>query len=210
MRPRVSPASALDREMKNQGGTQSMTRYYDLLDDTRLPGRWQLGVPLDVEGNEVDPWQFKKGKVLELGCAPRFTLDLPGHPLEFSLAAFSIPVIHDRFVRLLEQLSVDGVQLIPAQIDGHPGPWYILNALRIIRCIDDARCEQVQYWKPEDNRPDKLGEYRAVHGMRIDPERVGDTRIFRPLGWRVALIVAEDIKQAIESENLSGARFVEV
>lgn len=93
------------------------------------------------------------------------------------MAAFSIPVVHDRFVRLLKQLHVDGVQFIPAQIDGHPGPWYILNALRIIRCIDDARCEQVQYWKPEDNRPDKLGEYRAVHGMRIDASGVGDARL---------------------------------
>jgi hypothetical protein len=186
-----------------------MTKYYDLLDDTRLPGRWQLGAPLDVEGNEIDPWQFKKGRVLELGYVPRFTLDLPGHPLDFSLAAFSIPVVHDRFVRVLKQLNVDGVQLIPAQVDGHPGPWYILNALRIIRCIDDARCEQVQYWEPEDNRPDKLGEYRAVHGMRIDPGRVADTRIFRPWGWRVALIVAEDIKQAIEAAGLTGTRLVE-
>jgi hypothetical protein len=195
--------------MKNQGETQSMTQYYDLLDDTQLPGRWQLGAPLDAEGNEIDPWQFKKGRVLELGCVPRFTLDLPGHSLDFSLAAFSIPVVHDRLVRLSKQLHVDGVQFLPAQVDGHPGPWYILNALRIIRCIDDARSEQVQYWKPEDNRPDKLGEYRAVHGMRIDPANVGDARIFRPWGWRVALIVAEDIKQAIEAAGLSGTRFVE-
>jgi hypothetical protein len=187
-----------------------MIKYYDLLDDTQLPGRWQLGAPLDAEENEIDPWQFKKGRVLELGCVPRFTLDLPGYPLDFSLAAFSIPIVHSRLVSLFESLRVDGVQFIPAQIDGHPGPWYILNSLRIIRCIDDARCEQVQYWKPEDNRPDKLGEYRAVHGMRIDPASVGDARLFRPWGWRVALIVAEDIKQAIESNGLTGPRFVEV
>jgi hypothetical protein len=196
--------------MKTPGETQSMPKYYDLLDDTQLPGRWQLGTPLDAEGSEIDPWQFKKGRVLELGCVPRFTLDLPGHPLDFSLAAFSIPVVHDRFVRMLEPLHVDGVQFIPAQVDGHPGPWYILNSLQIIRCIDDARCEEVQYWKPEDDRPDKLGEYRAVHGLRIDPASVGDAQIFRPWGWRVALIVAEEIKQAFEAEGLSGARFVEV
>jgi hypothetical protein len=187
-----------------------MTRYYDLLDDTRLPGRWQLGAPLDVGGNEIDPWQFKKGHVLELGCVPRFTLDLPGHPLDFSWAAFSIPVVSGRFVRLFEHLRVDGVQFIQAQVDDQPEPWYILNALRSIRCIDDARCEQVQYWKPGDNRPDKRGEYRAVCGLRIDPMKAGDARIFRPWGWRVALIVAEDIKQALEDANLSGARFVEV
>ena len=187
-----------------------MPRYYDLLDNTRLPARWQLASPLDARGDELDPWQFKKGAVLEPGCVPRFPLDIPGEPLDFSWAAFSIPVVHERFVRLFERLRVEGVQFIPAHVEGHPGPWYILNALRIVRCIDDARSEQVQYWKPEDHRPDKLGEYRAVYGMRIDPTKVGDARIFRPWGWRVALIVSEELKQAIESEGLSGARFVEV
>lgn len=194
--------------MKGPSETQRMPKYYDLLDDTRLPGRWQLGAPLDAKGEEIDPWQFKKGIILELGCIPRFTLDLPGHPLDFSWAAFSIPVVHERFVKLFEQLHVDGVQFIPAHVDGQPGTWYVLNALRIIRCIDDARCEQVQYWKPEDNRPDKLGEYRAVYGMRIDSSKAGNTRIFRPWGWRVALIVAEDIKRAIEGAGLTGTRFI--
>ncbi len=187
-----------------------MPRYYELLDDTRIPGRWQLASPLDEQGNEIDPWQFKKGQVLELGCEPRFPLDLSGSPLDFSWAAFSIPVVHARFVELFERMRVDGAQFIPAQVEGHPAPWFILNALQIIRCIDDARSEEVQYWKPEDNRPDKLGQYRAVHGLRIDPTKVGDARIFRTWGWRVALIISEDLKVAMETEGLSGTRFIEV
>ncbi len=186
-----------------------MPRYYQLLDDMRLPGRWLLGSPLDERKHEIDPWQFKDGTILEVGCVPRFPLDVPGTPLDFSWAALSIPVVHERFARLFERLHVDGVQFIPAQTEEHPGPWYILNALHILRCIDDARSGEVQYWKPEDNRPDKLGEYRAVHGLRIDPTKVGDARIFRPWGWRVALIISEDIKQAIESVGLTGTRFVE-
>lgn len=187
-----------------------MPQYYQLLDDMRLPGRWLLGSPLDERKNEIDPWQFKDGALLELECVPWFPLDVPGSPLDFSWAAFSIPVVHERFAKLFERLHVDGAQFIPVQVEDHPGNWYILNALRTIHCIDDARCGEVQYWKPEDNRPDKLGEYRAVYAMRIDSTKVGDVRIFRPWGWRVALIVAEDIKQAIEAEGLSGARFVEV
>jgi hypothetical protein len=158
---------------------KSMPRYHDLLDDTRLPGRWQLGSPLDEQGNEIDPWQFKKGQVLELGCVPRFPLDISGNPLDFSWAAFSIPVVHVRFVELFERVRIDGVQFIPAEVEGRPEPWYILNALQIIRCIDDVRSEAVQYWKPEDNRPDKLGQYRAVSRriswwpwrQRVSPER---------------------------------------
>jgi hypothetical protein len=187
-----------------------MPKYYELLDDRHAPGRWHLGPPLDESGEEIDPWQFKDGTFLELGCIPRFPLDAPGRPLDFCWAAFSIPVVHDRFAKLFEQLHVEGVQFIPVQVEDHIGPWYILNALQVIRCIDDARSGQVQYWKSEDSRPDKIGEYRAIHRMRIDPAKVGHTRIFRPWGWHVALIISEDLKQAIEAEGFSGTRFIEV
>jgi hypothetical protein len=187
-----------------------MARYFDLMDARNHPGRWHLGSPVDEQGQEIDPWQFKHGKWLELNCVPRFPLDISGSPLDFCWAAFTIPVVHGRFVQLFERLHVKDVQFIPIQVEGHVGPWFILNALRIIRCIDDARCEEVRYWKPEDNRPDKLGQYRVVAGLRIDPSKVGDARIFRPWGWRVVLIISEDLKQALEEEGITGTRFVEV
>jgi hypothetical protein len=46
--------------------------------------------------------------------------------------------------------------------------------------------------------------------MRIDPSKVGDAKVFRTWGWTVALIVSEDIKQALEAESITGTRFVEV
>jgi hypothetical protein len=180
------------------------------MDDRRSHTRWHLGAPVDEQGQEVDPWQFKKGNVIEFGFVPRFPLDIPGDPLECCWAAFSIPVVHVRVVQLFERLGVRDVQFIPAQVEEHPGPYFILNALRIIRCIDDARCEEVRYWKPEDNRPDKLGQYRVVAGMRINPKQVGDAHVFRPWGWRVALIVSEHLKEGMEEEGITGTRFVEV
>ncbi|KFA91275.1 imm11 family protein [Archangium violaceum] len=187
-----------------------MTRYFDLMDDRQSLSRWHLGTPVDEQGQEVDPWQFKDGRWLELGCVPRFPLDVRGDPLDCCWAAFSIPVVHGRVVQLFERLGIRDVQFIPAQVEGHEGPYFILNALRIIRCIDDARSRRVEYWTPADDRPDKLGQYRVVSGMRIDPSKVGDARVFRPWGWRVALIISEDLKQAMEAEGITGTRFVEV
>lgn len=89
-------------------------RYYELLDDRRSQGRWHLGPPLDTSSAEIDPWQFKDGRILMLGCVPRFPLDIPGHSLDFCWAAFSIPVVHSRFVELFDRLRVAGVQFIPA------------------------------------------------------------------------------------------------
>ena len=190
-------------------GTKRMGRYFELFDNMRIPGRWLLGSPVDEQGQEIDPWQFKKGKVLELGCVPRFPLQIPGAPLEYSWAAFSIPVVHGRVVQLFERLGIEEVQFIPVRVKGQAEPCFILNALRIIRCVDDARCRRVEYWAPEDEQPEKLGEYRVVSGLRIDPKKVGDARIFRPWGWTVALVVSEDLKQALEQEGITGTRFVE-
>jgi len=187
-----------------------MARYFDLMDARSHPGRWHLGCPVDEHGRELEPWQFKKGNWLEPGPVPRFPLDIPGESLDFCWAAFSIPVVHSRFAELFMRLRVQDVQFIPAQVDGHTGPWFILNALRVIRCIDDARCEEVRRWLPEDGRPDKTGEYRVVAGLRIDPGKVGDARIFRTWGWRGVLVVAEDLKLALEEARMTGMRFVEV
>lgn len=190
--------------MKNMG------RFFVLRDDRSPRPRWHLGLIQGEQGQKIDPWQFEDGTWLELGCVPRFPLKHPGPPLEFTWAALSIPVVHGRFVQVFERLGLlQEVQFIPAQVEGHPGPYFILNALSVIRCIDDARCEGVLYWKPEDNRPDKQGEYRAVYGLKVDPSKVGGARVFRPWGWRVVLLVSEDVKQALEDAGITGARFTE-
>lgn len=187
-----------------------MPRYFELKDDRRSVTRWHLGGPVDEDGQEIDPWQFRQGRRVILEGVPRFPVQVPGNALDFCWAAFAIPVVHERVVQLFERLGVQDVQFIPAKVAGHGGTHFILNALRVIRCIDDERSEEVQYWKPEDAEPEKTGEYRSIIGLRIHPAMVGDARIFRPWGWRIALIVSEDIHQSIEAEGISGVRFIEV
>lgn len=186
-------------------------KYFDLTDDMRLRGRWHLRSPINVLGHEVDPWQFRKGQYLEISDKVVFPVDPAGIALDFTLASFLIPVVHERVVTLFKHLGVDeDVQFIPSHIQGQARGYFILNALQIIRCIDDARCEEVDYWLPEDERPDKVGQYRNVVGMKIDPEKVGGVNIFRPWGWRVALVVSERVKLAMEREGITGPKFTEV
>jgi hypothetical protein len=63
---------------------------------------------------------------------------------------------------------------VPAQVEGRTEPYFILNVLHVIRCIDDARCETVQYWTPEDGEPELVGKYMNVRGLKVDPARMGD------------------------------------
>ena len=189
-------------------------RYFDLYDNVYIPGRWHLRMPLyEEEGREelFNAWRFKEGQLLSIDKPIRISMKPAGIPLEFS-HALGVPIVHRRVVSLFERLGLQKeVQFIPVEVEGQTEPWFILNALQIIRCIDDARCEEVLHWLPEDNRPDKApGEYRNVSGLKVDPEKIGEAHIFRPWGWKVILIVSEHVKRAMEEEGITGTKFIEV
>ena len=187
-----------------------MPRYYELQDDMRIANRWHLRSPVDERGQDINPWQFDEGGRLEPQGIIRFPVKPDGVTLDFTLGSFSIPVVHERVVQIFERLGLQEVQFLPVQVEGHPGPYFILNALRILRCIDDARCEEVRHWKPEHGEPEKVGQYRSVAGLRIDPTKAEGARVFRPWGWSIALLVSEDVKDALEREHITGTRFTEV
>jgi hypothetical protein len=77
------------------------------------------------------------------------------------------------------------------------GGYEILNAVCSEACLDESGSE-VMKWKPEDGRPDKIGEYRMVTNLTIHPNHTNSRHIFRIRGWEIALIVSEDLKKAIE------------
>ncbi|WP_052518566.1 imm11 family protein [Archangium violaceum] len=162
------------------------------------------------EDDFFDVWQFKEGRALNIERPVRLSVKPSGGALDFS-HAMGIPIVHRRVVSLFERLGLQReVQFIPAQVEGQTEPWFILNALQVIRCIDDARSEEVFYWQPEDNRPEKLGGYKNVRGLRVDPEKIGGAHILRPWGWKVVLIVSEYVKTAMEAEGITGIKFIEV
>ncbi|ADO75997.1 conserved uncharacterized protein [Stigmatella aurantiaca DW4/3-1] len=79
-----------------------------------------------------------------------------------------------------------------------------------IPCIDDAACEEARLWTPEDGRPDRVGQYHAVSGLRIDASKVGDAHVFRRWGYHPPIIMDGEIKEALERTGIVGGRFDEV
>ncbi|RKH56773.1 hypothetical protein [Corallococcus llansteffanensis] len=186
-------------------------RYFDLSADMTLPGRWSLGIPTDQQGREVDdPWAFKKGQPIPNPGRLRVPIDVPGTAFDFTLAGLATPIVHVRVASLLTELATDDVQIFPVDIAGQPDQFCILVATKLIRCINDAACKEVELWRPEDGRPEKAGQYRDVYGMRIDAAKVGEANVFRTWGWSVALIVSEEIKSALARIGATGMRFNEV
>ncbi|MCY1076803.1 imm11 family protein [Archangium lansingense] len=186
-------------------------RYFELIDDMSSPERWLLRDPLDEQGKEVRTRQFMSGEPTRYDSRLRVPVYHPGTSLDFTrVDTGAIPVVTEKVVRVLTELAPGDVQLFPVEVESRPEPYFLVNVTRLIKCIDDAACEEVLYWQPEDGRPDKVGQYRDVYGMRIDPSKVADARVFRPWGWRVALIVANDVKEALERTGATGLDFREV
>ncbi|HYO56392.1 imm11 family protein [Archangium sp.] len=182
-----------------------------MTDNVHVAGRWYLEDPLDDQGREIFPWQFLQGKILRWEKPLVLPLYRRGRALDFSQTGFNFVAVNGRFVSVCKRLGIQNeVQFIPARVEEHPEPYFVLNTLRIIRCIDEARCEEVSFYEPEDGEPERVGHYRNVSGLKVDPDKIGDANIFRPWGWKVALIVSERVKLAIEEEGLIGPRFMEV
>jgi hypothetical protein len=171
-----------------------------------------LGAPTDQHGREIDdPWQFADGRPVHVEGRLKIPVKRPGTSLDFSLAGIgATPIVHARVASLLAELAPGDVQFLPVEIDSQSEPYCILVATRLIRCIDDTASEEVEYWTPEDGQPEKVGEYRNVAGMRIDPTQVGGARLFRTWGWPIALVVSEELKVAMERAGITGTRFKSV
>lgn len=185
-------------------------RYFELFDDMRILDRWELDNPLDKDGQEIWHGQFSQGIPIEIRTPASVPLYRPGRALDFTTTALGIPVVHAKVKEVFERLRIqEQVQFFPTTIEGQPGSYFLVNVLRVIRCIDDARCEAVFHYTEEDEEPERVGEYRNVRGLRIEPSQVGDRDIFRPWGWQLAIIVSERVKEALEV-GTSGARFTEV
>lgn len=186
-----------------------MRTFYEVMTDVYIPGRWYLGNPSDVHGNIIYKWTFADGKYHHVDERIIIPLEQPGRPLDFDDCGVGAVVLHARVVKLLQELEVPDLQFIPVTVAGQPDEYSIMNVTRLIPCVDEARCSRVERWKPEDGRPDRVGEYHVIEDLRIDLTKVGDARIFRPWGWPV-LIVSNDIKEAFEHAQLLGPKYIPV
>ncbi|MCY1029841.1 hypothetical protein OV207_00090 [Corallococcus sp. BB11-1] len=184
-------------------------RFFRLAIDVYVKGRWYLGEPTTLDGAELeDVWVFGYGHPMEFNERLRISLDRPGRPLDFDTAGVGqAPVVNARVADVFRALAPHDVQLFPAEVEGQAEPYWLMNVVRTVRCIDDKASAEVQFYTPEDGRPDRVGEYRSVIGLRIDTSKVGDARVFRLWGWHPPIIVDEEIKSALERVGIVGGEF---
>ncbi|MCP3137273.1 imm11 family protein [Pyxidicoccus xibeiensis] len=185
-------------------------RFFELFDDVSFPGRWELDGPVDDKGQEPDDvWQFTAGRPVSNPGRLRMVYDIPGAPLDYAHGGVNVPVVHARVAKVFSELAPQDVQLIPVEIEGETDPYFILVVTRLVRCIDEV-ASRARLWTPEDGLPEKVGQYKSIENLHLDKTQIGDVRVFRPEGWRVDIIVSEEIKDALERIQATGVTFTEV
>lgn len=183
-----------------------MIRYFQLRDDLTIRGRWHLSdvrlpagtePPLDTCKPIIDPEPL-------VG-----TVSHMGRVLEFTITSFNVPIATSGLAYAVSSVARSDVQCLPIHVADQPG-LFALNALRTIRCVNEERSEFIK-WTKQDHRADLAGQYRQVTNLVLTAGAIpADAHFFRIEGWRVALIVSEATKEAMQRVGCLGAEFIEL
>src|SRR5215211_2754322 len=181
--------------------------YYRLVSDLKAQGRWFLGQPEHRSGVEVNPGIFTRGVPVEIAKPLYVPIKHPGRPLDFTFAAFEIPVVTPGLAATIAAMSPQAVQRIPVRVEAQNQEYEILNVTTTVACLDERK-SYVERWTERDGWSDKVGQYKLILDLTVDPERARPHHIFRLGGWRVSLIVSHDLKDILEREAATGVAFI--
>jgi hypothetical protein len=184
-------------------------RFYQLSDEVeKAPNRWHIAEIVADGGTEPDFWSHSR----YAGALLTAIIGREGRQLEFSLTSFGAnPVAARNLAAAIETVAGADVQRIPLIVPGYAG-FEVINTLRLVDCIDEQRSDEAIRWtEADDPFPQQKGQYRSIIGLRIRPSAVPPgMHVFRPMGWKVALIVSAQVKKAMEVVGCFGARFEDV
>lgn len=179
--------------------------FYKVVDDTEHPASWWLG-RVQFQENKIDPQHLAMGRHFESPGPLIVTVKKRGEPMNLSFTLRDVPVATTRVADIVEKIAPGAIERFPVKVEGHEGRYEILNVVRGIDAIDRKRSEYM-LWKVEDDRPDKLGQFRQVTRLVIRDDIPQDVGIFRPAGWEVALIVSAKLKKELEKIGRLGVTF---
>lgn len=178
--------------------------YFRIEDDLQFPGRWFLGEAF------IYGWQFIEGIPKKLEDIISVPVSKMGAELDFTYAALDMPVVKRELGELLQVAAAGSTQMFPVEVDNSSGRYSILNVVARAECVDVGQSEGVMCWSQEDGQADKIGQFRMIGKLRIDPRRVEGHELFRVKGWEVALVCSARIKQLLMERKTTGVRFRKV
>jgi hypothetical protein len=174
---------------------------------------------LNIQLTQLTEWDLMAGQLID-SCPEIVAHHEAGTAqVDFPLTSPDLPVHSLKLKRIIEQDELTKVQYLPLTImrrgqNNLVEGYSVANYLNVIDGVD-RQASVYQVWT-EDNlvfwekRPYLLGTFRDIPKLVLNSARVRDVPLFRLKGWELAVIVREDLKQAMEAATITGCRFVEV
>ncbi len=174
--------------------------------------QWLLETPIRDSGEAFDePWLFADGRVLPDSGPIKAQISHPGKKRAFVFAGVEgTPIVSEALATVFRTLAPEDVQLFPVSIERESERYFVVNAIKVVDAIDEARCREVHHYDDDEPSPDYPGEYNWIYGLRIDPSKTEGAHVFRLKRFKVAFVVSEDIKNALEGVGNLGVSFERV
>lgn len=185
-------------------------RFYQVDDDLSVVGRWVLGSAVTPDGRAVDEYQFTEGIRVSVSGPLVMDVRCEGDTTDFTLAAFDVPVVSERVASALAAFDSACIQRIPVLFNRKLAEHFdILNVAKTVKCLDETRSD-IQWRRDDNDSLDNAGGYQMVAKKVIRSDLAVDHPIFRLEGWSIALVVREDVKDALETLGVTGIVFIEL
>ncbi len=169
---------------------------------------WSITVPPSQFTDQKTVWSFSEGRHLAITEAIQIEVGSGLHT-DFVLTGFSIPIVSDSFREVVEEVCPDEVQFYPTK-GCNLGRMWVMNVLSSVECIDyeqseirlctnNGRAFRKRYGKPE-----------MITRLCIVSSSVQGHKMFRVQDWRTAIVVNNEVKDAIRNSGIKGVGFIEV
>lgn len=186
-----------------------MTQFYRVLVDPNESDRWYLKTPVDTRGREVDPRVFTACTKYDGELSLKLPLRRKGKSIDINFCDFDMIVTPKQVNDALQELVGDSIQRISIEVEASDKQYEILNVLDTVECISEEKSEFTK-WAQDDGRPDKIGQFRMITKLFINPEKAKGHKVFRIKEWKIALIVDSCVKSLLEKHCATGVIFQQV
>jgi hypothetical protein len=185
-------------------------KYFRILDDLYQTNRWFLGeVNFD---HPFEFWHYVAAGEIKKKIKEDLIISMreKGSPLDFTMADFELLIVNKKTADLFRK---EDVQLISVKIQQFESKeqYFILVIKKEFECVDESNSEFLKFAINDPIRPDRAGHYRRITKLIIDESKIEkDVEIFRLKKFDVAVIINENLKRKLESNNTKGIKFREV
>jgi hypothetical protein len=167
---------------------------------------------MDKETKKIyDDYLFRKGKKIDIDAELVTTNESWGKKYtDFHLGIGGAYHVNDKFINCMKGVGETNYQLFPIKVLPDEKPYYILNILNVIDCVDREK-SKFTLWTEADERPDLLGEYYRFDKMVLDRSKIPEgVHLFRVYGYDIVAVITKELAQEFEKNKIKGFKLVPV